>query len=113
MLIVEDDERLTRCLARAIEAPKVMTAGSLSDALAQIELCAPDYAVVDMRLGDGCGLDVISTLRRLRPEARSVILTGYGKYRHRRKSNQTWRLRLSQQACGRRRYRFCAARAAW
>ena len=50
-LIVEDDKRLMRCLARAMEARgfKVMIAGSVSDGLAQIKLSAPEYAVVDMR----------------------------------------------------------------
>ncbi|MFX7844818.1 response regulator, partial [Acinetobacter baumannii] len=38
----------------------------------------PAFAVVDMRLGDGNGLDVISALKTARPDARGVILTGYG-----------------------------------
>ena len=37
-----------------------------------------EYAVVDMRLHDGCGLDVISLLKQQRPDARAIILTGYG-----------------------------------
>ena len=39
---------------------------------------APGYAVVDLRLGDGNGLDVIQALHQARPEARAVVLTGYG-----------------------------------
>ncbi len=39
---------------------------------------APAFAVVDMRLGDGNGLDVISAMKKRRPEARAIILTGYG-----------------------------------
>jgi two-component system response regulator RegA len=38
----------------------------------------PAFAVVDMRLDDGNGIDVIATLKELRPEARAVVLTGYG-----------------------------------
>ena len=38
----------------------------------------PAYAVVDMRLGDGIGLDVIAGLAKQRPDARGVVLTGYG-----------------------------------
>jgi two-component system response regulator RegA len=38
----------------------------------------PAFAVVDMRLGDGNGLDVISAIKKRRPEARAIILTGYG-----------------------------------
>ena len=55
-----------------------MNAGSVFDGLAQIKLSAPEYAVVDMRFEDGCGLDVISALKQQRPDARAIILTGYG-----------------------------------
>ena len=84
VLIVEDDKWLMHCLARAMEARdfNVITAESVFDALAKIELSAPEYAVVDMRLDDGCGLDVISALKLRRPGARAIILTGYGN-RHR------------------------------
>jgi two-component system response regulator RegA len=50
----------------------------VSEGLRQVEQAAPAFAVVDMRLGDGNGLDVISALKRNRPEARGIILTGYG-----------------------------------
>jgi two-component system response regulator RegA len=75
MLIAEDDERLMQCLARAMEARgfHVMIAGSVFEALAKIQL----NAVVDMRFGDGCGLDVVAALKQQRPDARAIILTGY------------------------------------
>jgi two-component system response regulator RegA len=80
VLIVEDDQQLMQRLARALEVRgfEVRTAASVSDGLAQIKLSAPEYAVVDMRLNDGCGLDVISILKQKRPDARGIILTGYG-----------------------------------
>ena len=80
VLIVEDDKRLMQCLARAMEARgfKVIVARSVCDGLAQIQLSAPEYAVIDMRLDDGCGLDVIAALKQQRPDARAIILTGYG-----------------------------------
>jgi two-component system, response regulator RegA len=80
MLIAEDDERLMQCLARAMEDRGflVMIAKSVSEALARIQLSAPEYAVVDMKFGDGCGLDVVAALKQQRPDARAVILTGYG-----------------------------------
>ena len=80
LLIVEDDEALLQRLARAMEARgfKVITAGSVTAGLAQINLSAPAYALVDLRLGDGCGLDVVAALKRLRPDARAIIQTGYG-----------------------------------
>src|SRR6185312_2884485 len=42
------------------------------------EASPPSFAVVDMRLADGNGLDVISALKQRRPDARGVVLTGYG-----------------------------------
>jgi two-component system, response regulator RegA len=80
VLIVDNDKKLMQCLARAMEARgfKVTTAGSVFDGLAQVKLSAPEYAVVDIRLEDGCGLDVVSALRQQRPDARAIILTGYG-----------------------------------
>jgi two-component system response regulator RegA len=38
----------------------------------------PKYAVVDLRLEDGNGLEVVEVIRSKRPESRIVILTGYG-----------------------------------
>ena len=43
-----------------------------------VRRAAPAFAVVDLRLGDGNGLDVIEALHATRPEARAVVLTGYG-----------------------------------
>ena len=80
LLIIEDDKPLLQRLARAMEARgfKVTTAQSVADGLAWIKLSAPAYAVVDMRLEDGCGLDVISVLKQQRPDARIIIQSGYG-----------------------------------
>jgi len=80
LLIVEDDKSFLTRLARAMEARgfTVATAESVADGLLQVEKAPPFYAVVDMRLGDGNGLDVISALKKRRPEAHGVVLTGYG-----------------------------------
>ena len=80
LMIVEDDQPLMQSLARAMEAQgfRVITANSVADAFDQIQLSAPEYAVVEMRFHDGCGLDVISLLKQQRPDARAIILTGYG-----------------------------------
>jgi two-component system, response regulator RegA len=80
LLIVEDDKSFILRLARAMEARGfvVTTAESVAEGLMQVEKAAPAFAVVDMRLGDGNGLDVISAMKRRRPEARAIILTGYG-----------------------------------
>ena len=80
LLIVEDDKSFLQRLARAMEGRGfvVTTAESVADGLLQVEKAAPAFAVVDMRLGDGNGLDVILALKKRRPEARAIILTGYG-----------------------------------
>jgi two-component system response regulator RegA len=80
LLIVEDDKSFLQRLARAMEGRgfTVTTAESVAEGLNQLETASPAFAVVDMRLEDGNGLDVISALKRRRPDARAIILTGYG-----------------------------------
>jgi two-component system response regulator RegA len=80
LLLVEDDKSFLQRLARALEGRGfiVTTAESVADGLLQVEKAPPAYAVVDMRLADGNGLDVIFALKKRRPEARSIVLTGYG-----------------------------------
>src|SRR5579871_5503627 len=56
----------------------VTSCDSVAEGMSQIAKAAPAFAVVDLRLGDGNGLDVVSALKRKRPEARAIILTGYG-----------------------------------
>src|SRR5215207_4148833 len=80
LLIVDDDKAFSARLARAMEGRgyAVRVAESVADGVAAVETQAPAYAVIDMRLGDGNGLDVIARLKERRPDARGVILTGYG-----------------------------------
>ena len=80
LLIVDDDRPFSTRLARAMESRgfEVRVAETVADGVAAIEAQAPAYAVIDMRLSDGNGLDVIARLKERRPEARGVILTGYG-----------------------------------
>jgi len=80
LLIVDDDSAFLGRLARAMESRGyvVRTANSVFEGMKAIEASPPAFAVIDMRLGDGNGLDIISELKLRRPEARGVILTGYG-----------------------------------
>ena len=80
LLLVDDDKPFLTRLSRAMEARgfSVATADSVAEGLVAIAHHAPAFAVIDMRLQDGNGLDVISELKARRPEARGVILTGYG-----------------------------------
>ena len=55
-----------------------MMAETVAEGLAACRTAPPAYAVVDLRLEDGNGLDVVEALREARPEARVIVLTGYG-----------------------------------
>jgi two-component system, response regulator RegA len=80
LLIVDDDAPLNQRLARAMERRGfvVQTADSVASGVAAATGNPPAFAVVDLRLSDGSGLDVVSALRDARPGARIVMLTGYG-----------------------------------
>jgi two-component system response regulator RegA len=77
---VDDDEPFLRRLAKAMEKRgfAVETADSVAAGKAIATARPPAYAVVDLRLEDGNGLDVVETLREQRPDSRIVVLTGYG-----------------------------------
>ena len=80
LLLVDDDEPFLKRLARAMErrgfAPEMAETVAAGKAIATAR--PPAYAVVDLRLDDGNGLDVVETLREQRPDCRVVVLTGYG-----------------------------------
>jgi len=80
LLLVDDDEPFLRRLARAMEKRgfEVEMASSVAAGKAIATARPPAYAVVDLRLEDGNGLDVVEVLREKRPDARIVVLTGYG-----------------------------------
>ncbi len=80
LLLVDDDRPFLNRLGRAMESRgfEVRMAETVADGIAQIKKDAPSYAVVDLRLTDGSGLDVIEALHQARPDARGVVLTGYG-----------------------------------
>jgi two-component system, response regulator RegA len=80
LLIVDDDKAFLARLAKAMETRgfQVRTADTLESGKQAIRDAAPAFAVVDMRLEDGNGLDVIRLLREMRPDCRALVLTGYG-----------------------------------
>lgn len=80
LLIVEDDTVFLTRLSRAMERRgfTVEAADSVTSGVAAAKRSLPSFAVVDLRLGDGSGLDVVSTLQEVRPDCRIIILTGYG-----------------------------------
>ncbi|WP_027488261.1 ActR/PrrA/RegA family redox response regulator transcription factor [Allorhizobium undicola] len=80
LLIVDDDAPFLRRLARAMESRgfTVEMAGSVAEGIARAKAAPPQYAVIDLRLGDGNGLDVIQAIREQRDDTHIIVLTGYG-----------------------------------
>ena len=80
LLLVDDDEAFLKRLGKAMEKRgfTVTLAGTVEEGRRIATQTPPAYAVVDLRLEDGNGLDVVEVLRESRPEARIVVLTGYG-----------------------------------
>ncbi len=80
LLLVDDDEIFLMRLARAMERRgfETQTASSVAAGKALALARPPAYAVIDLRLDDGNGLDVVEALRERRPDSRIVVLTGYG-----------------------------------
>jgi two-component system response regulator RegA len=80
LLIVDDDAPFRIRLARALEKRgfDVFAVDEVATAIDVAQESAPAFAVVDRRLGDGNGLEVVKALRDARPDARIVMLTGYG-----------------------------------
>jgi two-component system response regulator RegA len=80
LLVLDDDAPFRQRLARAMEkrgfAP--VMAETVAEGLAIVRSTSPAYAVVDLRLEDGNGLDVVEALRELRPDSKVIVLTGYG-----------------------------------
>ena len=80
LLICDDDEQFLRRLGRAMEKRgfEVTMVDSVAAGRAAVGAQPPAYAVVDLRLEDGNGLDLVELIRERRPDARVVVLTGYG-----------------------------------
>ncbi len=82
LVLIDDDKAFVQRLGRAMEVRgfEVRMGHSVAEGLELIRQRAPAFAVVDMRLEDGNGLDVIAELSRLRPNSRAIVLTGYGNF---------------------------------
>jgi two-component system response regulator RegA len=80
LLVVDDDEVFRQRLARAMERRgySVVSADGVDSGSEAARSAPPEYAVVDLRLGDGSGLSVVQVIREVSPEARIIVLTGYG-----------------------------------
>ena len=80
LLIVDDDNPLRDRLSRAMEKKGflVTQAESVKQGINQAKNLPPAFAVVDLRLNDGNGLEVVKEIQKLKKNSRIVLLTGYG-----------------------------------
>ena len=80
LLIVDDDGPLRDRLSRAMENKgfQVTQAESVKQGISKAKNAPPAFAVVDLRLGDGNGLQVVEEIRKIKSNSRVVMLTGYG-----------------------------------
>ena len=80
LLIVDDDNPFRERLARAMEKKgfEVTQAESVQKGVDSVKAKKPGFAVVDLRLGDGNGLEVVKEIQNSNNESRIIMLTGYG-----------------------------------
>ena len=80
LLIVDDDDPLRMRLSRAMEKKgfQVKDAKTVENAIKMVASNPPKFALVDLRLEDGNGLDVVKEINKVKKDSRIVMLTGYG-----------------------------------
>ena len=80
LLLVDDDEIFRKRLLSAMERKGYSVVGfaTVKESLAYIKSSPPKFAVIDLRLQDGNGLQIVSELSKIRQDCKIVILTGYG-----------------------------------
>lgn len=81
VMIIDDHEVVRRGIAEVVERADGLTvvaeAGSVQEAVRRAELVHPDVALVDLRLPDGTGIDIIGRLSEVSPNTRCIVLTSF------------------------------------
>ena len=80
LMIVDDDLPFRERLSRSMKKKDFIVESfpSFNESLKRIKEKKFDYAIVDMRLNDGSGLELIKKIREISPKTKSLLLTGYG-----------------------------------
>ena len=80
LLILDDDEPFLKRLSMAMEKRgfNVFPANSMAEFERIVKKICPNYAIIDLRLSDGTGLDAVETIRSKKPDSKIIVLTGYG-----------------------------------
>ena len=80
LIILDDDQPFLKRLSVAMEKRgfKVFPASSMAEFSRIIKSDRPNYAIIDLRLSDGTGLDAVESIRNVNPKSKIIVLTGYG-----------------------------------
>ena len=80
LLIADDDNPFRNRLAHSMEKKgfKVTQAENVKSGIQKARENKPAFAVIDLRLGDGNGLEVVNEIQKSKKESRIIMLTGYG-----------------------------------
>ena len=80
LLLVDDDSPFRERLARAMEKKgfQVSQAEGVKKGIESVKQNCPGFAVIDLRLADGNGLEVVKEIKKTGPDSRVIMLTGYG-----------------------------------
>ena len=80
LLILDDDEPFLKRLSVAMEKRgfNVFPANSMAEFGRIIQDVCPNYAIIDLRLNDGAGLDAVESIRKKKQDSKIIVLTGYG-----------------------------------
>ena len=80
LIIVDDDDPFRERLSRAMEKKgfEVFQAESVKMGINTVKQKKPGFAVIDLRLNDGNGLEVVKEIKKCGPDSRVIMLTGYG-----------------------------------
>ena len=80
LLIVDDDNALRDRLARAMEKKgfQVTQAENVEKGISRVNKAPPAFAIVDLRLGERSGLEIVKEIQKFKKDSRVVMLTGYG-----------------------------------
>jgi len=80
LIIIDDDFPFRQRLSRSLEKKgfNVESFSNFSETIERIKNKNFDYAIVDMRLDDGSGLELIKLIKEINPNTKSLLLTGYG-----------------------------------
>lgn len=81
VMIIDDHEVVRRGIAEVVDRADglkvIAEAGSVAEAVRRAELMKPEVALVDLRLPDGTGIDIIKQLRETAPFVKPIVLTSF------------------------------------